>query len=71
MKRLPGAFATMACFSFWRKSIIAVVILSGCASVACPKTVQVEAGTGVRHEVGESPVKTNTAIVRATWEFRK
>ena len=48
-----------------------ILLLTGCTSVACPKTVQVEAGAGVRHEVGESPVKTKTAIVRATWELRK
>ena len=51
--------------------LIIPMLLAGCASVACPKTVQVEAGTGVRHEVGESAVRNNTAIVRATWELRK
>lgn len=51
--------------------LLSLLSLSACASVAVPKTVQVEAGTGVRHEVGESPVKTNTAIIRATWELRK
>jgi len=51
--------------------LIMAMFLTGCASVAVPKTVQMEAGTGVRHEVGESPVKTNTAIIRATWELRK
>lgn len=60
-------------FRFWRKSVIApmLILLTGCASVVCPKTVQVEAGTAVRHETGESPTKINTAIVRATWELRR
>ena len=48
-----------------------LILLTGCASVVCPKTVQVEAGTAVRHETGESPTKINTAIVRATWELRR
>ena len=50
---------------------ILLLCLVGCQSVACPKTVQLEAGTVVRHEVGESAVRNNTAIVRATWELRK
>ncbi len=52
-------------------SLTFLLLAAGCQSTACPKTVQLEAGTGVRHEVGESPIKTNTAIVRATWELRK
>lgn len=51
--------------------LLSLLLLSGCASVAVPKTVQVEAGTTVRHEVGESAVKANTALIRATWELRK
>jgi len=51
--------------------LLIIFSLTGCASVACPKTVQLEAGTVVRHEVGESAVRNNTAIVRATWELRK
>jgi len=56
-------------------SLFTLIMLStlctSCQSVACPKTVQLEAGTVVRHEVGESAVRNNTAIVRATWELRK
>lgn len=47
------------------------LLLTGCTSVACPKTVGLEAGTSVRHEVGESPAKVNTVAVKVLWELRK
>ena len=50
---------------------LVIMLLSGCQSVACPRTVQMEAGTGVRHEVGESPVRNNTAAIKVMWELRK
>jgi len=46
-----------------------LLVLAGCTA-AVPKTVGLEAGTGIRHEVGESPVKTNTVAVKILWELR-
>lgn len=49
---------------------LAACLLAGCAA-AVPKTVQMKAGTGIRHEIGESPVKTNTVGVKVLWELKK
>jgi len=35
-----------------------------------PETIAIEAGTTVRHDVGEAPSKINTAIVKALWRLR-
>ena len=46
-------------------------MFAGCSSVAVPRTIALEAGTGMRHEVGEPAIQTNTVIVRMQWELRK
>ena len=48
-------------------------LLTACSlnSVATPKTIALEAGTSVRHDVGDSPTKVNTVAIKALWELRK
>jgi len=51
---------------------LAFFFLTGCAAnpKAVPETVALEAGTSVRHEVGESAAKINTVNVKAVWRLR-
>jgi len=48
-------------------------LLSACSlnSVATPKTIALEAGTSVRHDVGDPATKINTVAIKALWELRK
>jgi hypothetical protein len=53
------------------RALIISALLTGCATPFCPKTVGCELGTSVRHEVGESPVKITSGIVKINWELWK
>lgn len=50
--------------------------LTGCVSMGAPEaivpeTVTLEAGTSVRHEVGETPARVNTVLGRVQWRLRR
>lgn len=63
MRRAAAVLAVMCC-------------LTGCVSmgapeVIVPETVTLEAGTSVRHEVGETPARVNTVLGRVQWRLRR
>ena len=55
------------------KLFLLLPLLTACSlnSVATPKTIALEAGTSVRHDVGDVPSKVNTISLNALWELRK
>jgi len=55
------------------KLFLLLPLLTACSlnSVATPKTIALEAGTSVRHDVGDVPSKVNTISLKALWELRK
>lgn len=52
------------------KAAFLCLLLTGC-SVMTPRTIALEAGSGIRHEPGEPAVQTNTVAVKILWEIRK
>lgn len=52
------------------KYLILCFALTGCASRAIPETIALEAGTSVRHDMGETPTQINTVNVKALWRLR-